>query len=121
MVFFCLCNNEMFSISFFFSSHKKHLGILSPSDGNIVNVEMHMKMAEADFQNIMHPCCGLVEVQKWSIEHNRCYGNDVEKRIIEASAQNCPACSEYCGGEYPVSSTHGVGPWCCNDVHVRSL
>ena len=82
----------------FFSSHKKHLGILSPSDSNIVNVEMHMKMAEMDFQNIVHPCCGLIEVQKWSIEHNRCYGSDVEKRIIEASAQNCPTFGEYCGG-----------------------
>ena len=59
---------------------------------------MHMKMAEADFQNIVHPCCGLVEVRKWSIEHNRCYGNDVEKQIIEASAQNHPTCGEYCGG-----------------------
>ena len=94
---FFLCNNEMFSF-FFFSSHKKHLGILSPSDGNIVNVEMHMKMVEADFQNIVHPCCGLIKVLKWSIEHNRCYGSDVEKQIIEASVQNCPMCSEYCGG-----------------------
>ena len=95
--FFLSAMNKMFSISFF-SSHKKHLSILSPSDSNIVNMEMHMKMAEADFQNIMYPCCGLVEIQKWSIEHNRCYGSDVEQWIIEASAQNCPTCGQYCGG-----------------------
>ena len=57
-----------------------------------------MKMAEVDFQNVVHPCCGLVKVRKWSIDHNRCYGGDVKKQLIEASAQNCPTCSEYCGG-----------------------
>ena len=56
-----------------------------------------MKMAEADFQNIVYPCCGLIEVQKWSIEHNRCYGSDVEKRIIAALAQNCPMFGQHCG------------------------
>ena len=77
---------------------KKHLGILSPSDNNNLIVEMYIKMAEADFQKVVYPCCGLVEVQKWSIQHNKCYGSYVERRIIETSAQNCPTCDEYCRG-----------------------
>ena len=88
----------MKSVLFFFSSDDKHLGVLSPFARNTVNVEMHMKMAEADFQNVVYPCCGLIEVRKWSVQHNRCYGSDVEKRVIAASAQHCPMCGQYCGG-----------------------
>ena len=86
------------SLLSFFSSDDKHLGVLSPFARSLVNVEMHMKMKEADFQNVVYPCCGLMEIRKWSIQHNRCYGDIVEKQVIAASAQHCPTCGQFCGG-----------------------
>ena len=64
----------------------------------LINVEMHEKMKEADFQNFVFPCCGLVMIRKWGVEHNRCYGGKIEERMIEASAQKCQICGEYVGG-----------------------
>ena len=64
----------------------------------LINVEMHEKMKEADFQNFIFPCCGLVMICKWGVEHNRCYGGKIEERMIEASAQKCQICGEYVGG-----------------------
>ena len=48
---------------------------------------MPQKMNKRDFQNIVYPCCGLVELKKWGVQHNRCYGGVIEAGIIEASAQ----------------------------------
>ena len=39
-----------------------------------------------------------MEIKKWGVEHNRCYGGLIERRIIEASAQKCARCGAYCGG-----------------------
>ena len=55
-------------------------------------------MDEQDFQNVVYPCCGLVEFKKWGVQHNRCYGGVIEAGIIEASAQKCDRCGAYCGG-----------------------
>ena len=59
---------------------------------------MHEKMNPKDFQNNVYTCCGLMELKKWGVEHNRCYGGVIEQRIIKASAQNCGRCRAYCGG-----------------------
>ena len=59
---------------------------------------MPQKMDERDFQNVVYPCCGLVEFKKWGVQHNRCYGGAIEAGIIEASAQKCDQCGAYCGG-----------------------
>ena len=73
-----------------FFRHKKHLGIIDPNEPKKhINIEIPQKMDERDFQNIMYPCCGLVEIKKWGVQHNRCYGGVIEAGIIEASAQKC--------------------------------
>ena len=59
---------------------------------------MPQKMDERDFQNVVYPCCGLVNFKKWGVQHNRCYGGAIEAGIIEASAQKCDRCGAYCGG-----------------------
>ena len=56
---------------YYFFRSKKHLGILDPTaPRKLINVEMHEKMKEADFQNFVFPCCGLVKIRKWGVEHN---------------------------------------------------
>ena len=60
---------------FTFFRQKNHLGILNPDEPKKdVNVEMHEKMNPKDFQNNVYACCGLMELKKWGVEHNRCYG-----------------------------------------------
>ena len=55
--------------------HKKHVGILDPNEPKKhISIEMPQKMDERDFQNVVYPCCGLVEFKKWGVQHNRCYG-----------------------------------------------
>ena len=58
------------------------ISILCPDDNDLINVEMHMKMQETNIQNVVYPCCGFFEVKKYNIEHNRCYGSDIEAKII---------------------------------------
>ena len=45
--------------------HKKHLGILDPNEPKKhISIKMPQKMDEQDFQNVVYPCCGLVEFKK---------------------------------------------------------
>ena len=82
-----------------FFRHKKHLGILDPNKPKKhINIEMPQKTDEKDFQNIVYPCCRLVEIWKWVVQHNRCYRGAIEAGIIEASAQKCEQCGVLCGG-----------------------
>ena len=70
--------------------HKNHLGILDPNElKKHMSIEMLQKMDERDFQNVVYPCCGLVEFKKWGVQHKRCYGEVIEAGIIEASAKKC--------------------------------
>ena len=79
--------------------HKKHIGILNPDEPKKqISIEMPQKMNENDFQNVVYPCCRLMEIRKWGVQHNRCYGGNVEAGIIEASAQKCERCGAFCGG-----------------------
>ena len=79
--------------------HKKHIGILNPDEPKKqISIEMPQKMNENDFQNVVYPCCGLMEIRKWGVQHNKCYGGNVEAGIIEASAQKCERCGAFCGG-----------------------
>ena len=79
--------------------HKKHIGILNPDEPKKqISIEMPQKMNENDFQNVVYPCCGLMAIRKWGVQHNRCYGGNVEAGIIEASAQKCERCGAFCGG-----------------------
>ena len=79
--------------------HKKHLGILDSNEPKKhISIEMPQKMDEQDFQNVVYPCCGLVEFKKLRVQHNRCYGGVIEVGIIEASAQKCDRCGAYCWG-----------------------
>ena len=70
--------------------HKKHIRILDPDEPKKhINIEMPQKRDEKDFQNIVYPCCGLMEIHKWGVQHNRCYRGSVEAGIIEVSTQKC--------------------------------
>ena len=81
------------------SRHKKHLGIFDPNEPKKhISIKMPQKMDEQDFQNVVYPCCGLVELKKWGVKHNRCCRGVIEAGIIEASAQKCDQCGAYCGG-----------------------
>ena len=78
---------------------QKILNILDPNEPKKhISIEMPQKMDERDFQNVVYPCCGLVELKKWGVQHNRCYGGGIEVSIIEASAQKWNRCGAYCGG-----------------------
>ena len=78
--------------------HKKHIGILNPDEPKKhINIKMPKKMDERDIQNIVYPCCGLMEIRKWGVQHNRYYGGSVEARIIEESAQKCERCGAFVG------------------------
>ena len=59
---------------------------------------MPQKMDEKDFQNVVYPCCGLVEITKWGVEHNRCYREAIEAGVIEGSAQKCDQYGPFCRG-----------------------
>ena len=73
--------------------HKKHIGILDPDEPKKhINIKMPQIMDER-----IYPCCGLMEILKWGIQHNRCYGGSFKAGIIEASAQKCERCGAFCG------------------------
>ena len=55
-------------------------------------------MNEMDFQNVIFDCCSLVLIQKFGMEHSRCYGSRTDEELIRASAQKCPECGTFCGG-----------------------
>ena len=68
------------------------MGIVGVEDKELVNIQMPAKMDESDFQNEVFSCCGLIAFTKWNVQHSRCYGNNVEERLIDASVQFCLQC-----------------------------
>ena len=46
-----------------------------------INIKMPQKMDEKDFQNVVYPCCGLVEICKWGVQHYRYYGGSIEELL----------------------------------------
>ena len=69
--------------------HKKHIGILNPDEPKkYINIEMPQKMDEKDFQNVVYPCCGLMEIHKWGVQHNRCYGEVLRPELLKRLLRN---------------------------------
>ena len=86
----------------------------------LINVEMNEKMDETEFQNVVYPCCGLLKIRKWGVEHNRCYGGRMEERVIESSAQKCETCGEYVGGVIRLVR-HQEKHYGASSVHICAL
>ena len=55
----------------------KNVSILDKRDDSEVRVEMPLQMNEADFQNVVYSCCGLLLIGKFEMQHSRCCGTEM--------------------------------------------
>ena len=70
----------------------KNVSILDKRDDSKVRVEMPLWMNEADFQNVVYSCCGLILICKFEIQHSWCCGTEKDRLIINASVRECSQC-----------------------------
>ena len=75
----------------------KNVSILDKRDDSEVRVEMPLWMNEADFQNVVYSCCGLLLIHKFEIQHSQCCGTEKDKLIINASVTECSQCDVFFG------------------------
>ena len=73
----------------------KNVSILDKRDDSEVRVEMPMWMNEADFQNVVYSCCGLLLIRKFQMQHSPCCGTEKDELIINASVRECSQCDVF--------------------------
>ena len=75
----------------------KNVGILDKRGDSEVRVEMPLWMNEADFQNVVYSCCGLILIRKFEMQHSWCCGTEKDRFIIKASVTECSQCDVFFG------------------------
>ena len=107
----------------------KNVSILDKRDDSEVRVEMPLWMNEADFQNVVYSCCGLVFICKFEMQHSRCCGTEKDKLIINASVRECSQCDVFFGDVVSyarhMEKVHVTVPCCvcarCRNLYISSV
>ena len=106
----------------------KNVSISDKRDDSDVRVEMLLWMNEADFQNEVYSCCGLVLICKFKIQHLWCCGTEKDKLIINASVRECSQCDVFFGGvvayTHHMEKVHLTAPCVCTlcrNLYISSV
>ena len=79
--------------------HKKHIGILNPDEPKKqISIEMPQKMNENDFQNVVYPCCGLMEIRKWGFNTIGATGEMLRPESLKRLLRNANDVGLFVGG-----------------------
>ena len=75
----------------------KTVSILDKRDDSKVRVETPLWMNEADFQNVVYSCCGLILIRKFEMQHSWWCGTQKDRVIMNASVRKCSQCDVFFG------------------------